>query len=75
MKCEFFIELKKNIKAESDSLHELPKDEGYLMAQKIDDTGNFWSLGYKHYGINVNGAIEMNKTQKEKMLLTKESEA
>ena len=67
-KAEFHFKLKKNTDSELNILRDMPKDEGFLLAQRIDDEAKYWMLGYKQYGIEVEGSLEY---QKEKVSLSK----
>ena len=72
---EFQITLKKNVKSKVDALQKLPKDEGYLLAQKIDEEGKFWSLGYKQYGMRVDGYIDFKSKEQEKVDFSRDNDA
>lgn len=42
----------------------IPKDNGHLQVEKIDDEGKFWHVGYKHYGIRTEGEIKVKGNEK-----------
>ena len=68
LEAEFSIQLEKNMESKTEILRDMPKDEGFLLAQRIDEEGKFWHLGFKQYGMEVEGSFEY---QKEKFVLSK----
>jgi len=54
---DFVIELEKNLTNDY-AMNKVPIDEGFLLAQKIDEEGKHWCMLYKHYGMQPTGTMQ-----------------